>query len=145
MAPQAHRLGKNHPGAALWLVDGRFSAAAALESADLLFATQQGGGFARSADSARILASANTPALKYAPAIRADGLELFFTWVESIVTGTPSLWRTSRPTPQDAFGVPEQVTAAAGFVEGPTLSPDGRSLYFHRLENGTFKIFRVAR
>ncbi|MGZ6071876.1 MAG: hypothetical protein ACXWK8_11720 [Myxococcaceae bacterium] len=41
--------------------------------------------------------------------------------------------------------MPEQVTAAAGFVEGPTLSPDGRSLYFHRLENGTFKIWRVTR
>lgn len=132
-------------GRTLWLVDGHFSAGAALESADLLFATQQGSGFVRSADSARILATVNTPALEYAPAIRADGLELFFTRVENITTGTPALWRTSRPTPQDAFGMPEQVTAASGFVEGPTLSPDGRSLYFHRLENGTFRICRVTR
>ena len=132
-------------GRTLWLVDGHFSAGAALESADLLFATQQDSGFVRSADSGRILATVNTPALEYAPAIRADGLELFFTRVESITTGTPALWRTSRPTPQDAFGMPERVTAASGFVEGPTLSPDGRSLYFHRLENGTFRICRVTR
>ncbi len=130
MAPQAYRLGKNHPGAAQAATVTALAALCACGPSTEPPATPGPfGGLG-------------------AVTIRGysgDAMEPFITRVENIVTGTPSLWRTSRPTPQDAFGVPEQVTAAAGFVEGPTLSPDGRSLYFHRLENGTFKICRVSR
>jgi hypothetical protein len=32
-----------------------------------------------------------------------------------------------------------------GFVEGPTLSNDGHALYFHKLVDGHFGIWRVTR
>jgi hypothetical protein len=34
---------------------------------------------------------------------------------------------------------------ATGFVEGPTLSPDEKSLYYHKREGGVFVIYRVTR
>jgi hypothetical protein len=37
------------------------------------------------------------------------------------------------------------VTAIDGFVEAPTLSPDGRALYYHRLEADRFTIWRTER
>ena len=37
------------------------------------------------------------------------------------------------------------VAAADGFCEAPTLSADGRRLYFHRLVDGRFRIFESER
>jgi hypothetical protein len=132
-------------GDTLWLAEGHFSGGSAPDSADLVLATRQGSDFARSADGPRILASVNTSALEYAAAIRSDGLELFFTRAEVSGGAEPSLWRAARPTTDAAFGVPEQVTAASGFVEGPTLSPDGHLLYFHRQDGGRYGLWCVRR
>jgi hypothetical protein len=41
--------------------------------------------------------------------------------------------------------MPEHVSSITGFVEAPTLSSDGRSLYYHKREGGRFIILRVAR
>jgi hypothetical protein len=37
------------------------------------------------------------------------------------------------------------VTAATGFVEAPSLSADGHLLYFHKMVNETYVIYRVQR
>jgi hypothetical protein len=41
--------------------------------------------------------------------------------------------------------VPRRIQAATGFVEGPTLSPDEKSLYYHKRESSLFVIYRVTR
>jgi hypothetical protein len=51
-------------------------------------------------------------------------LELFFTRLEG---SSPVLY------------------AATGFVEGPTLLPDEKSLYYHKREGSLFVIYRVTR
>jgi hypothetical protein len=132
-------------GDTLWVAEGHFSGGSAPDSADLVLATRQGAGFIRSVDGPRMLAAVNTSALEYAPAIRPDGLELFFTRADVAGGKTPSLWRALRPTTDAAFGVPEEIIAASGFVEGPTLSPDGHLLYFHRQDAGRYGIWCVRR
>lgn len=88
----------------------------------------------------------NTSALEYAPSISVDLLELFFTRM----TGTAraprtSILRATRRAPGEPFGRPERVAALTGFVEAPSLSSNGRSLYFHRLDGARYVIHRVAR
>jgi hypothetical protein len=50
--------------------------------------------------------------------------------------------RTDASSP---FGGTRKITAATGFVEAPTLSPDGKSLYYHKREGSLFVIYRVTR
>ena len=128
-------------GLELYFVDGYFSGGPVPDSADLAIARRVGGDFVRRADSATILAEINTAALEYAPAISADDLELFFTRLD----GTSQILRAVRPSAGAPFGAPEPIAAIEGFVEAPTLSPDGLSLYYHRYLGGSFGIERVTR
>jgi hypothetical protein len=41
--------------------------------------------------------------------------------------------------------VPRKIRVAIAFVEGPTLSPNERSLYYHKREGSLFVIYRVTR
>jgi len=75
-----------------------------------------------------------------------DGLELFFTRVDSTTSGgSPAIYRATRTDLNSAFATPELVTAATGFVEAPSLSADGHLLYFHKMVNGIFAIYHVQR
>jgi hypothetical protein len=131
-------------GTTLYFVDGRFGATPPPVEADLVIAQRQGASFERLEASDRLLAAINTTALEYAPAISTDGLELFFTRLDPTV-GLPRILRSVRSSPDDPFGPPEPVSAAAGFVEAPALSPDERSLYYHRLDGSVFAVYRVTR
>ena len=42
-------------------------------------------------------------------------------------------------------GVPERVAAITGFAEAAILSPDERSLYYHKKEGTRFVLYRVVR
>lgn len=131
-------------GATLYFVDGRLGAAPPPVEADLVIARKRGDGFQRLEDSDALLTAVNTAALEYAPAISPDGLELFFTRLDR-EDGAPRILRAVRASPEEPFGPPEPVRAVAGFVEAPALSPDGRSLYYHRRESGGFALYRVTR
>lgn len=116
------------------------------DSDEIIIAVDSGSGFARIPNSATIMANVNTTNLEYAPAISADGLELFFTRLDlnNKVTG---IYRAARNNTSDPFGVPQLVSAIAGFVEGATLSPDEKSLYYHKqnTNTGAFELYRVTR
>jgi hypothetical protein len=130
-------------GALLVFVDGFFGPKPTPLSADLVLARRKGAGFARLPSSDQLLAAVNTAALEYAPALAADGRELFFTRFEE--GGVPALFRSVRPSTRAPFAAPEPLTAAVGFVEAPTLSPDGRVVIYHRLEDGVFVLYRITR
>ena len=88
----------------------------------------------------------NTAALEYAPSVSADLLELFFTRAGSLGgPAAPGIYRSQRRSRDEPFGVPQRIAAITGFVEAPSLSGDGRSLYYHRLEDNRFVIYRVSR
>ena len=132
-------------GDTLYAVDSRFRNGMPA-TADIFMARRRGNGFERQPDSAVLLKPVNTKALEYAPAISSDGLELFFTRVGKITAGAePRIWRAARKSAHEAFGEPELVSAISGFAEGPTLSPDGLSLYYHAREDDHFVIYRVTR
>jgi Tol biopolymer transport system component len=130
-------------GQTLWFDDGDYSTgtltAASIVIADKL-AGGQGAAFARRANSGSLLAMVNNADLNYAPSISVDGLELFFTRASTNSGATPAIYRAARSDTNSAFGAPERVAGASGFVEAPSLSADGHLLYFHKLVNGTFVI-----
>jgi hypothetical protein len=73
-------------------------------------------------------------------------LELFFTRLSGVL-----LWRkltieqATRKSLDDPFGPSHTIGAISGFVEAPSLSSDGKALYYHGKVNGTFRIYRVTR
>ena len=131
-------------GDSLYYVEGHFSGGAIPDSADIALAHRTDDRFVRDAYSDVLLGSVNTPALEYAPAISADRRELFFTRLDRHAR-TIAIYRATRSGAGQAFGPPQRVAAADGFVEAPALSPDGDVLYFHRLDGGRFHICRANR
>lgn len=129
-------------GNTLYYVDSWFGAKGFPQSADIVMAERG----VPHPDSARIFQNVNTSALEYAVGISADERELFFTRVAKIAPDAqPSIWRATRTTTADPFGIPQRIAAIGGFAEAPSLAPDGKSLYFHALIDGRFRIRRVIR
>ncbi len=84
---------------------------------------------------------------RYAPALSYDGRELYFTQVNA-ENGikTYSIMMTCRTSGAQPFSTATKVASATGkFTEAPTITRDGRRLYFHALRDGVFRIFTVAR
>jgi hypothetical protein len=130
-------------GNTLLVVDGRFTGDPIPKSADITIATRDGKSFRREPNSPFIMKNINTSALEYAPAISSDLLELFFTRI--LANGDPAIFRSARRKVDEPFDIPQKIGAITGFVEGPTLSADGRTLYYHQREDGLFAIYRVTR
>ena len=84
----------------------------------------------------------NTATLNYAADLSAAELEIFFTRLEA---GSPAIYTASRTSKTKPFGRPHRIEAITGFTEAPSISPDGKSLYYHKNEGGIFVIFRVTR
>ncbi len=132
-------------GATMFTVDGDFSGGS-LAAADFVIAAREGAGFRRLPESDALLANVNTDALEYAAALSANTLELFFTRFDPAAVGTvPAIYRAVRAGLDQPFGPPQPIAAMDGFVEAPTLSSDGRSLYYHKLDAGQFVIRRLVR
>jgi len=131
-------------GETLYFVDSQFGASGP-QTADLVVARRSGPGFERLPNSAVLLQSVNSAALEYAAGISRDGLTLFFTRAGVGPGGEPAIFLASRASAASPFGAPERIAAIDGFVEAASLSADERSLYYHRLSNGQFRIYRVHR
>jgi WD40-like Beta Propeller Repeat len=131
-------------GDMLYFVDSRF-ARDGPETADIVIARRAGNAFRRTQDSGEIMKNINTSALQYAPCISADGLTLLFTRFRPDVGEGPWIFMSWRSSNKDPFGPPVRLAALDGFVEGPTLSPDEKSLYYHKKEGNQFVIYRATR
>ena len=126
----------------MYFVDGLFSGQPVPDAADLVLAVRTGNGFEREPSSPAIFANINTAALEYAAAISAKGTELFFTRLIGVQSAIYHAWRPTTNTP---FGEPQRIEVIDGFVEAPTLSADGRRLYYHKRDGALFVIYRVTR
>jgi hypothetical protein len=129
-------------GGLLYFANARFAGGSVPEEADLAVARRAADAFVVTDDSRVIFANVNSRALEYAPATSVDGLELFFTRLDGLTTVILRARRTDVSMP---FGPPEPVAALSGFVEAPSLSCDGGTLYYHQREGGEFFVFRVSR
>ncbi len=95
----------------------------------------------------RILANINTNHMEYAPAISSNGLELFFARIGK-VKGRPKMvgiFVAQRNSLEEPFSRPQKIMAITGDVEAPVLSGDGKHLYYHRMDGGRFRVYRVTR
>ncbi len=114
-------------------------------TADLAIAVRKGTVFERLAKGTEILANVNTKEnLEFASCTSADDLELFFTRF-TVKEKAFGIWRAARPQADVPFGAPQRLPGLDGFVEAPSLAPDGKSLYFHKRDGDRFAIHRVSR
>jgi Tol biopolymer transport system component len=129
-------------GNTLYFIESEFSFLGQPKNARILFARRKGSSFVRDPASAAIMEAINTDGLNYAPATSASECELFFTRAGP---QGPAIYISVRSDKTKPFQTPLRLAAITGFVEGPTLSPDEKSLYYHKKENGHFVLYRVTR
>ena len=130
-------------GNTLYISEGFYSVNPFPDVSNFLIARKGTNGFSRVPESAAIFTNINTAALAYAACISSDDREFFFTRL-NLATNPPTvgIYRAARASPSDPFEPPQRVTAiSGGFFEGPTLSPDGRILYYHRQDMGAGLFF----
>ena len=132
-------------GNTLYFVDGFFGTANFPQKASLTIARRKGNHFVRLANSRAIMRKINTGGLNYAPCPTASGLEFFWTRVDPANVSGIGIYTATRASTSKPYGTPVKIDAATGFVEAPTISADGKSLYYHKNENGTFVIYRLTR
>lgn len=83
----------------------------------------------------------NTDALEYAAGISSDDKTLYFTRIDT-KTMKIAILRATRDNVDAPFNPPEKIDAFDGFVEGPTLTPDDCSVYYHKkIEDERFALF----
>lgn len=135
---------------ATWGWDGR--QVKYIQASKLLLSRRRGEKFEFDLEeSDRILQNINTEDLEYGAALSADGKELFFTRLASRDLKTLNLrsqiMRATRENGDDPFGPPQMVESIGDkdFVEGPALSADGKTLYYHQKLGKKFRLFRVTR
>jgi len=139
-------------GEVLYYVENEFDPAKGRpKSSNILVARLRDGRYVEDPDGRRIMRNVNTDELEYAPAISADGLALFFTRAEGIVVGNRAgasgtfIYVATRQHVDDPFGAPVRLRAIRGFVEGPTVTSDGKRLYYHARIDGKFVLHAVER
>jgi hypothetical protein len=125
--------------------------APAPKQSHLMVAHLKGGVFGMDPDSGRIMKNVNTEALEYAPAVSADERELYFTRASQSMAGSDApgarlrIMVAIRTSLDEPFGEARVLTALAGFVEAPTISIDGKEIFYHKKVGGTFVIYRAER
>ena len=129
-------------GNTLYFVEIEFSIFRNPKFANILFAHRSGNSFVRDPGSAAIMQAVNAGKMNYAPATSASECEMFFTRAGAQGTAIYMARRTDKSQP---FQEPLRLAAISGFLEGPTLSPDEQSLYYHKKEDGHFVLYRVTR
>ena len=132
-------------GNTLYFVDGFFGTANFPQKASLTIARRKGNHFVRLSNSSELMRKINTGGLNYAPCPTASGLEFFWTRVDPANVSGIGIYTATRANISKPYGTPIKIEAATGFVEAPTISADGKSLYYHKNENGTFVIYRLTR
>jgi len=122
------------------------------EDSDILFCTRQGDDYIYDESEAkRVMQHINTPDMEYAASISADGLELFFTRLPlaDLRKGKvhSQILRATRSNRLEAFGRPQVIDAIGSedFVEGPSISPNGMELYYHKRVGEKFRLYKVSR
>jgi hypothetical protein len=115
-------------------------------TSDLRLAVLDGNGWRRAPEADRLFARINTAALEYAPATSADELELYFTRLTRSFLRPPRLeiMVAARGSRTEPYGAASRIAAISGFVEGPTVAPDG-AIYFHAKIDEHHRIMRARR
>ncbi len=132
-------------GQDIYYSQAHFSGDPVPDASDILVAGRSGDLFYVDPNAGEVMERVNRDdCLEYAPSISGDGLELFFTRFEGD-TGYPRIYRATRESATASFGEPALIGAITGFAEAPSLSGDGKTLYYHAKEEGLHVIKMVTR
>lgn len=119
------------------------------EKSDILIAHLHNGVFEMDPQSDAIMKNVNTAQLEYAPAISADGRELFFTRsqapAEPLAGPQFRIMVATRNSDTAPFGKPKQLVALSGLVEAPSIPLDKHELFFHKKVKDKWIIYRAVR
>ncbi len=129
-----------------YFVNAHFSGGSVPDRSDIGVAERiTSGTFNKIAASDTIMAAVNTGrCLEYAPCISADGTELYFTRLD-LCTVSSEILVSKRVGASVPFGEPARIGAISGFVEAPSLSADGKTLYYHINDGGVYAVYKVSR
>tara|TARA_R110002124_G_scaffold12975_4_gene60431 strand:- start:502 stop:1632 length:1131 start_codon:yes stop_codon:yes gene_type:complete len=116
----------------------------------LSYAVRDGDSFKPAADTAEIFKNLNRDEIIYAPAISPDELTISYTRLSNRHKLEQALFHTLIATRSDKnapFGVPQIIPVITGFAEAPSISGDGKKIYFHKKppEAAHFKIYMTQR
>jgi hypothetical protein len=119
-------------------------------TSDLAMAKRVGTSFERLPNSDALMATINSKHLEFAPATTSDELTLYFTRLNmnALRKGKSdafALMVATRLSRTAAWSEPAVIPVIQGFVEAPTVTPDGCAIYFHKKVDEVFRIFRSAR
>ncbi len=134
-------------GQFLYFVDALFTQTGIPTTADLVVSKKSGPGFQRLVNSNELMKNINTDALEYAACISVNQLELYFTRLELPVTATSlsEIFVSTRGTINEPFSSPTKIKSITGFAEAATIAPDQRTLYYHKKDNDTFRLYLVRK
>jgi hypothetical protein len=133
-------------GQFMYAAEGDLTGGGLPKTADLFLARRAGDHFERVPDGARMFVNINTAELEYAPSISSDGLELFFTRMTgSLFWRKTTIEHATRRSVTDPFEPPVTIAAVEGLVEAPSLTANGKHLFYHAKVDGTYRIFCVSR
>lgn len=117
---------------------------------DLMICNKSENGFTVDPRSKDLMANVTTPALEYAPSISPDGLTLYFTRAQELLVGTESkgtlvrILVSTRRSKDEPFGKPSVIRSISGFVEAPTLTEDGKEMFFHKKDGEKYVIYSAT-
>ena len=135
-------------GEYLYFAEGLFSGSPFPDAADIQVAIKEGDTFALMPGTRDIMAQVNSDALEYAPSISSDRLEFYFTRAEGAPPASPvfAVYVATRDSVQSPWaGVTRLEVIAGDITEGPSISADGKHLYYHQRVDGIFRIYAVER
>lgn len=123
--------------------------AAGPSTSDLVVARLENSGFSIDPASRDTMKNVNSDALEYAPAISANGRELYFTRAATVNAAAVNpqfrIMVATRNSVEEPFGRPKVLSALRGAVEAPSVSLDLGELFFHKKVKGKWTIWRAVR
>ncbi len=136
----------SHDGKLLFFVNARFvggDGAVPAES-DIGVAQKVGNEFVKDPNSEILLQNITTKdTLEYAPSFSTNGMEIFFTRAEKNI-GT-SIYLARRNSLNEPFGKPELLDIKGDLPEAPSISLDGKTLYYHKKDGQYYRIYKMDR
>ncbi|MEO1550032.1 MAG: hypothetical protein AAFR93_06320 [Pseudomonadota bacterium] len=108
------------------------------------------GAFLRARNREDPFALINTDALEFAPATTEDELTLYFTRADprALRRGESDgfgIFVATRPDKSAPFAAPQRIDALTGYVEAPSVAPDGCTIYIHKRVEMQFRLFVTRR
>lgn len=138
----------HYDGVNLYYVEGLFSGKPLPDAANIAVAIKENGIFVVSPDSRTQFDLINTQSLEYAPSISTDQLELYFTRAVKLTTGDFdfAIYVALRNSVSEPWGNVKQLDVTNGTIsEGPSISFDGRLLYYHQKISNRYVIYVAKR